>query len=79
MLPVTLGSDSLEQVLPAEVIAQARKLSTFIVENEKTARRFLSLFKTDKPVRELTLHLLNEHTSDAELPACSSPCWLVKM
>lgn len=73
MLPVTLGSDGLEQVLPAEVIAQARKLSTFIVENEKTARRFLSLFKTDKPVRELTLHLLNEHTSDAELPALLQP------
>lgn len=73
MLPVTLGSDGLEQVLPAEVINQARKLSTFIVENEKTARRFLSLIKTLKPVRELSLHLLNEHTSDAELPALLQP------
>lgn len=69
MLPVTLGADNLEQVLPQEVIRLAQTLDTFIVENEKTARRFLSLVKTVKPVRELTLLTLNEHTTDAELPA----------
>lgn len=73
MLPVTLGTDTLDQVLPAEVIAQARQLSTFIVENEKSARRFLSLVKTVKPVRELQLQLLNEHTTDTALPALLAP------
>ncbi len=73
MLPVTLGADNLEQVLPQEVIQLAQTLDTFIVENEKTARRFLSLVKTVKPVRELTLLTLNEHTIDAELPALLAP------
>lgn len=73
MLPVTLGADNLEQVLPQEVIRLAQTLDTFIVENEKTARRFLSLVKTVKPVRELTLLTLNEHTTDAELPALLAP------
>ena len=73
MLPVTLGADNLEQVLPQEVIRLAQTLDTFIVENEKTARRFLSLVKTAKPVRELTLLTLNEHTADTELPALLAP------
>lgn len=73
MLPVTLGADNLQQVLPQEVIQLAQTLDTFIVENEKTARRFLGLVKTAKPVRELTLLMLNEHTTDAELPALLAP------
>ena len=73
LIPVTLGDDNLAKVLPTEVMAIARKLDTFIVENEKTARHFLGLFKTEKPVRELTLLTLNEHTSDKELPALLKP------
>lgn len=73
MLPVTLGTDNIQQALPQEVIQLAQGLETFIVENEKTARRFLGLVKTAKPVRELTLLTLNEHTTDAELPALLAP------
>lgn len=73
LIPVTLGDDNLAKVLPTEVMAIARKLDTFVVENEKTARHFLGLFKTEKPVRELTLLTLNEHTSDKELPALLKP------
>ena len=73
MLPVTLGADNVLQVLPQEVIQLAQGLDTFIVENEKTARRFLGLIKTAKPVRELSLLTLNEHTTDAELPGLLAP------
>ncbi|MFL9610046.1 SAM-dependent methyltransferase [Methylobacillus sp. Pita2] len=73
MLPVTLGADNIQQALPQEVIQLAQGLETFVVENEKTARRFLGLVKTAKPVRELTLLTLNEHTPDTELPALLAP------
>lgn len=73
MLPVTLGTDNIHQALPQEVIQLAQGLETFIVENEKSARRFLGLVKPAKPVRELTLLTLNEHTTDAELPALLAP------
>lgn len=73
MLPVTLGTDNIQQALPQEVIQLAQGLETFIVENEKTARRFLGLVKTAKPVRELTLLTLNEHTTDEQLPALLAP------
>lgn len=73
LLPVTLGDDQLTRALPADVIGLAQQLDTFVVENEKTARRFLGLVKTIKPVRELQMLVLNEHTSDKELPSLLAP------
>jgi len=73
LIPVTLGDDQIGKALPPDVVALAQGLETFVVENEKTARRFLGAIKTAKPVRELTLLTLNEHTTEKELPALLSP------
>lgn len=73
LIPVTLGDDVIEKALPPAVVEVAQKLDTFVVENEKTARRFLGAIKTLKPVRELTMQTLNEHTTDKELPALLAP------
>ena len=73
MIPVTLGDDRLSYVLPQEVMALTRKLDHFVVENEKSARRFLSSLKTEKPVREINMQLLNEHTEAKDIPALLSP------
>ena len=72
-IPVTLGDDNITQVLPQEVIMQARQLETFVVENEKTARHFLSAIKHPKPIRELTLKTLSQHTEDQDIPALLTP------
>jgi 16S rRNA (cytidine1402-2'-O)-methyltransferase len=73
LVPVTLGGNNAEHVLPIDVIHTARQLDTFIVENEKTARQFLGMVKTAKPIRELNLLTLNEHTSEKELPPLLAP------
>lgn len=73
LLPVTLGDDNISRVLPPEVVTIAQQLETFVVESEKSARHFLSTIKTIKPVRELTLNLLNEHTEDKTLPELLKP------
>jgi 16S rRNA (cytidine1402-2'-O)-methyltransferase len=73
LIPVTLGDDAIGKALPPDVVSLAQKLDTFIVENEKTARRFLGAIKPHKPVRELTMLTLNEHTTDKELPALLAP------
>lgn len=73
LIPVTLGDDILSKALPPDVVSIAQKLDIFVVENEKTARRFLGAIKTHKPVRELTMLTLNEHTTDKELPALLVP------
>lgn len=71
-IPVTLGDDNIAKVLPTEVVSIAQQLDEFIVENEKTARHFLGAIKHSKPIRELVLKPLNEHTTDKELPALLS-------
>ncbi len=73
LIPVTLGGDDVHQVLPEHVIKLAQSLDTFVVEGEKSARHFLSSIKTIKPVRELSLHLLNEHSVHKDLPALLAP------
>ena len=73
MVPVTLGDDNLTDVIPTNVMKLVQGLEYFVVENEKSARRFLSSVKTNKPVRELNFQLLNEHTAEKDLPALIAP------
>jgi 16S rRNA (cytidine1402-2'-O)-methyltransferase len=73
LIPVTLGDDMVQHVIPDYVLNVARKLEIFVVESEKSARHFLSTIKTLKPVRELNLHLLNEHTDIKYLPDLLAP------
>lgn len=67
-IPVTMGADNINQVLPPDVVQLTQSLSTFIVENAKTARHFLGAIKHQKPIREITLHLLDKNTEDKDLP-----------
>lgn len=73
LLPVTLGDDLLAKALPNDTIHLARRLEFFVVENEKTARRFLSAAKTAKPIRELNMQVLDEHTPEKSLPDLLAP------
>lgn len=73
LIPVTLGGDNIHAVLPPDVVAITQKLEYFVVENEKSARQFLSLIKHTKPIRELNFALLNEHTEDKTLPDLLKP------
>jgi 16S rRNA (cytidine1402-2'-O)-methyltransferase len=73
LIPVTLGDDIVSKALPLDAVSIAQRLETFVVENEKTARRFLGAIKPLKPVRELQLLTLNEHTTEKELPALLAP------
>ena len=73
LIPVTLGDDNINQVLPPDVVNIAQNLENFVVESEKSARHFLSTIKTAKPVRELTLNLMNEHTLDKDLSVLLAP------
>jgi 16S rRNA (cytidine1402-2'-O)-methyltransferase len=73
MVPVTLGDDNLTYVIPADVMQLVQGLEYFVVENEKSARRFLGSVKTHKPVRELSFQLLNEHSAEKDLPTLIAP------
>src|SRR4030067_2587359 len=73
LIPCTLGDTPAEQVLPQHVIAVARKLKHFVVEQPKTARQFLSALKHEQPVQSLHFASLNEHTDPKELADLLAP------
>ncbi len=63
LLPVTLGETTIESVLPAynkEIILQ---ISHFIVEDIRSARRFLKKVDKGIDIDKLTFYPLNKHTS----------------
>lgn len=73
LIPCTLGDTPTEQVLPQYVINVARSLSHYIVEEPKTARRFLSALKHEQAIQELHFATLNEHTPAKALPELLTP------
>lgn len=73
LIPVTLGETEHRRVLPAynrEVILQ---LKHFIVENVRTARRFLKRVDPAIVIDELTFYELNKHTSPEQVAGYLAP------
>lgn len=68
LIPTTLGDVDSKSSLPATVIARIQSLGEFVVEEIRTARRFLATLKMERPIQELKFHELSEHTNPAEIP-----------
>lgn len=62
LIPSPLGDAPLNDVLPHKVNNTVNTLRHFIVEDLRTARRYLSSLKIQTPIDELHFGLLNEHT-----------------
>ena len=58
--------------LPPGTIEQAREVDEFIVEDEKSARRFLKNINSKISQENFIFHLLNEHSTDADVSALLS-------
>lgn len=73
LIPCTLGDTPASQVLPQHVIDIARRLRYFVVENPKSARRFLAALKPEQPVQSLHFDTLDEHTAATEISGLLAP------
>jgi 16S rRNA (cytidine1402-2'-O)-methyltransferase len=73
LIPCTLGDTAPEQVLPQHVMAVARKLSHFVVEQPKSARQFLAALKPEQPIQSLHFATLNEHTLAKDMAGLLAP------
>lgn len=73
LIPVTLGESELGAVIPQEVQQCVRRLEHFIAENPKSARAYLKQIGTAKPLQELHIAALNEHTPDAAIAGLAAP------
>ena len=63
LVPVPLGDQAwMVDALPASAIARASVLEYFIVERAKTARAFIKQLGVNKPIAELSILELNEHS-----------------
>lgn len=74
LIPVTLGENEPLDVLPLMVKNTIAALNDYIVENEKTARKFIKSICPEKVQSTLSLSTLNKHTPAEEhqqmLKAC---------
>ena len=71
LIPCTLSNPGETTVVPEDVLPQTIKRSIdfiddYIVENEKTARRFIKIIQPEKKQSDLRLSLLNKHTEISE-------------
>ncbi len=74
LIPTTLGESEPLDVLPQKVKRIIELLDTYIVENEKTARKFIKSVHPEKVQASLTLSTLNKHTEASEHNDMIKPC-----
>lgn len=62
LIPSPLGDNDPAEVIPVHVLDSLKDFRTFIVEEVRTARRYLSRAGLKGHIGELDFHELNEHT-----------------
>lgn len=67
LIPVTLGGDDPRDVIPAGVLDITVRLRNFIVEELRSARRFLRSIDPTFPIDDSVFNILNEHTRKDEI------------
>jgi 16S rRNA (cytidine1402-2'-O)-methyltransferase len=74
LIPVTLGEVNHLEVLPLTVRKAIEQIDHYIVENEKTARRFIKNIYPSKSQPKLQFDLINKFTASEEIPTFLEPC-----
>jgi 16S rRNA (cytidine1402-2'-O)-methyltransferase len=73
LIPTTLGDSSIERVLPPDLTEIISSITVFIVENLRTARRFLKKLNPAIVIDDLTFFELNQHTDKKEISRFLEP------
>lgn len=74
LIPTTLGESDPFDVLPNTVKRAIELIDHYIVENEKTARKFIKSIVPEKAQPSLLLSTLNKHTEVSEHMKMLRPC-----
>ena len=73
LIPTSLGECDFNRILPAQNTEIVTALRFFIVEDVRTARRFLKKTNHSIDIDSLTFFVLNQHTSSEELSGFLKP------
>ncbi len=74
LIPTTLGDNEPMEVLPVLVKEVIEKLDYFIVENEKTARKFIKRIAAEKSQPSLTIFSLDKYADQMEVSTDLDVC-----
>ncbi len=74
LIPTALGDNAPLEVLPISIKRAIENIDYYIVENEKTARRFIKRISPSKPQPSLHIETLNKFTDPAIIPSYLDPC-----
>jgi len=67
LIPVTLGGEDYLKVIPEKVLNLTKQLRYFIVEDIRSARRYLRLIDRQFPIDDSIFFELNEHTGNNDI------------
>ncbi len=74
LIPSTLGDIAPLEVLPISIKRAIEDIDHYVVENEKSARRFIKKISPRKSQPNLKMHVLNKYTEPQEIPSFLLPC-----
>ena len=74
LIPTTLGDNEPLEVLPISIKRAVENINYFIVENEKSARRFIKKINPRKSQPGLHIELLNKYTEASSITTFLDPC-----
>jgi 16S rRNA (cytidine1402-2'-O)-methyltransferase len=66
LIPTRLGDNPPLEVLPISIKKIIEAIDVYIVENEKTARRFIKRVSPSKSQSKITIKVLNKYTTEIE-------------
>ncbi|MEP0212150.1 MAG: SAM-dependent methyltransferase [Cellulophaga sp.] len=75
LIPTTLGDNEPLEVLPISIKRTIEQIDYYIVENEKTARRFIKKISSGKSQPSLHIELINKFTDPQTIPSFLNPCF----
>ncbi|MBE9468835.1 MAG: SAM-dependent methyltransferase [Bacteroidetes bacterium] len=73
LIPTTLGESPINDVIPDNVKNIVNSINFYVVENIRTARRYLRRLDIKTPIDDLTFYTLNKHTTASELTQFLAP------
>lgn len=67
MIPTLLAVDTQHKFVNDYLLSMVKRIDYFLVENVRTARRYISSLKTGKNIEEIQFFDLNKNTQEADL------------
>ncbi|MEO0903035.1 MAG: hypothetical protein AAFY00_13920, partial [Bacteroidota bacterium] len=74
LIPTTLGDNAPLEVLPISIKRTIENIDHYIVENEKTARRFIKKVSPGKSQADIEIETINKYSDPAVIPSFLDPC-----